>query len=485
MTKKNLKTLLLVEDDPMFAVVQKRKLNSQGYQVYTAGTGESAIALIKEMREIDLVLVDLDLGPGMRGETAAEEILRQRELPIIFLSAHTDTESLRRVRSIARYGYVSKDALDFTLLSSIEVALELFEAKQMSETKSAELERVNRQLQHFLWHDPESAAMQNALVSNIGDVIAVVDEEGVNRYKSPNVEREFGWKAEELVGTSTFENVHPEDRPAMEKLFRDLLREPEATARGECRYRHHDGSYRWISILATNKSMDPAIDGVLLSYRDDTERHEAMEEWLESFFREKELHLREIHHRIKNDLNFVASLLSFQADTTSEQELSTSLREACRRIGVMAQVYERLYRSGGVEGVEVSRLLEKLVSDLRSTWLPVDLRVDLYAEEMVVETRLSVSIGVIVNELLTNAAKYAFEVISDPSVAITLRKTKEGGVEILVRDNGKGLPEATIENSDTGFGLTIVNALLEQHSGTIDMWNDGGAVVRVRLPFLA
>ena len=117
-----------------------------------------------------------------------------------------------------------------------------------------------------------SEARHAKMVANIGDVIAIIDQDGINRYKSPNIERWFGWKPEEVVGRSTWENVHPDDLVNTQRKFLEILSAPDATGSAELRYRCKDGGYKWIEFTGVNLLHDPSIQGVLLNYRDVTER---------------------------------------------------------------------------------------------------------------------------------------------------------------------------------------------------------------------
>jgi len=121
----------------------------------------------------------------------------------------------------------------------------------------------------------KSESMQSKMVANIGDVIVIIDQEGINRYKSPNIEKLFGWKTGDVVGTSTWNNVHPDDLESMENFLGTLMLEPNAVGTTECRYKRKDGSYRWIEFTGSNLLHDPDIRGLLGNYHDITDRREA------------------------------------------------------------------------------------------------------------------------------------------------------------------------------------------------------------------
>ncbi|MBC8490484.1 MAG: PAS domain S-box protein, partial [Bacteroidetes bacterium] len=128
----------------------------------------------------------------------------------------------------------------------------------------------------------EIEAVQSKMVANIGDVIVIIDDKGLNRYKSPNIEKLFGWKPEELVGQSTWDNVHPDDLEHGKSFIGSLLEEANKTGTTEVRYKRKDGSYCYIQFTAVNLFHDSDINGILGNYHDITERKQAEEALKES-----------------------------------------------------------------------------------------------------------------------------------------------------------------------------------------------------------
>ncbi len=124
----------------------------------------------------------------------------------------------------------------------------------------------------------KSEAIKNKMVSNIGDVIVIIDKDGFNRYKSPNSEKWFGWKPEEVVGNSTWDNVHPDDLEASQKFLQSLVGEANACGTTELRYRKKDGSYCPIEITVANLLHDPNIQGFLGNYHNISERKKIEQE---------------------------------------------------------------------------------------------------------------------------------------------------------------------------------------------------------------
>jgi PAS domain S-box-containing protein len=154
MNGQHTKTILLVEDEVITALAESETIMSFGYNVLVANSGKEAAELAGSNPEIHLVLMDIDLGKGMDGTGAARLILAQRQLPIVFLTSHSEREMVEKVRGITRYGYVTKYSGDFVLQVSIEMAFELFEAHRRIEENMAAL-RANEEKYRSLFDNSE------------------------------------------------------------------------------------------------------------------------------------------------------------------------------------------------------------------------------------------------------------------------------------------------------------------------------------------
>jgi PAS domain S-box-containing protein len=130
----------------------------------------------------------------------------------------------------------------------------------------------------------KSEAKHSKMLANINDVIVIIDQNGINTYKSPNIEKLFGWKAEELIGQSAFGNIHPNDHQAILQIFITACSKPNNSVVAEFRYQCKNGRYKWVHFTGVNLLHDPDINGVLGNYHDITEQKEA-EEYLNKLFR--------------------------------------------------------------------------------------------------------------------------------------------------------------------------------------------------------
>jgi PAS domain S-box-containing protein len=191
------------------------------------------------------------------------------------------------------------------------------------------------------------------------------------------------------------------------------------------------------------------------------------EERIQSLLEEKELLLREVHHRIKNNMNNIHSLLDFQSVIAGDVATTEALREAGGRVKSMMLLYDRLYLSTDHNSLSIADYLPSLVDEIVATWRGVFAgSVEKHIGDFVLEAKVLQPLGIIVNELLTNVMKYAFA--GRPGGAITVSATLEGRlVRVEIRDDGVGMPEGVGPEASPGFGLRLVGALATQLGGTI------------------
>lgn len=179
------KTILLVEDIAIIAMAEANTLKHNGFDVIIAFNGTEAVKLASENSNIDLILMDIDLGKGMNGTEAAQIILKNRDIPIVFLSNHTEKEIVEKTEKITSYGYVVKNSGETVLLASIKMAFKLFEAHHQmleSEMKLIESDRKFRTLE-----------------KQIDDVIWTMDMNFRFTYVSPSVEKMHGYTVDEMM----------------------------------------------------------------------------------------------------------------------------------------------------------------------------------------------------------------------------------------------------------------------------------------------
>jgi len=199
----------------------------------------------------------------------------------------------------------------------------------------------------------------------------------------------------------------------------------------------------------------------------------ASEQQVQQLLEEKNLLLREVHHRIKNNMSVIASLLSLQSDTVQDDAAKTALQEARNRVQSMSVLYDRLYRSDGANEMPLDEYLSPLIDKLVAMF-PIDpyINVEKHLEPIVLNARILFSLGIIVNELLTNAFKYAFKRGERGTVRI-IAESEGPRVIVSVIDSGGRYQEPVNEGAQTGFGLQVVRLMARQIGASFTIQRTG------------
>lgn len=222
--------ILLVEDESLIALSEKRQLEKLGYVVHYVLNGEDAVhSALKN--EFEIVLMDVDLGPGLDGTQAAEKILKEKDVPIVFLSSHTEPEIVEKTEKITSYGYVVKNSGIVVLDASIKMALKLFE----SNVKQKEAEERLR----------ESEEKFRSFIENANDIIYQLNVDGVFTYVSPNWTEMLGYELNDVIGEKVEKFVHTDDLQNCLDFLNLVITTGRKQSGVEYRVRHKNGSWRW------------------------------------------------------------------------------------------------------------------------------------------------------------------------------------------------------------------------------------------------
>jgi PAS domain S-box-containing protein len=288
-----------------------------------------------------------------------------------------------------------------------------------------------------------------------------------------------------LTYETFLEIVHPDDRRAVDTQW-------TASLRGEPYDIEHrlmaEGRIKWVREKAYLEFDD---DGELLGgfgiTQDITERKRmeqelrAGEERLRTSLGEKEALLKEIHHRVKNNLQVISSLVALQADGLRDGALRAAFQDVTHRVRAMAMVHEKLYQSVDLARVEFAEYVRSLLSYLwrahGNAAAGVSLALDL--EPVSLPVHLAVPCGLILNELVINALKHAFEGRAGGEVSVSLRNERPGPVVLRVRDNGAGLPAEFDWSRASSLGLRLVQLLAGQLHAAVKVSGSGGTAFEI------
>ncbi|MBU1171432.1 MAG: PAS domain S-box protein [Proteobacteria bacterium] len=292
----------------------------------------------------------------------------------------------------------------------------------------------------------------------------------------------------ELAGYSSIEDclenfaaaTHYADPKVRDRLLEELKHHGEVND-FEAEIIRKDHVHFWISFSARVYPEDGNIEGALI---DITDKKKA-ESKLVSSIKEKEVLLREIHHRVKNNMQIIQSLLSLQADRISRPEVKQPLIDSNNRIKSMALIHETLYHSDDMGNLDVKAYFNNVVNHLYKIYYNPEQMITLSIDIDSVELDLDrcIACGLIVNELVSNAMKYAFVGKPEGHLLISFRKQDDHVASLTVSDNGCGLPDRFDINTHESLGLKIVRILAEgQLKGSLSAVNENGATFQIIFP---
>lgn len=203
---------------------------------------------------------------------------------------------------------------------------------------------------------------------------------------------------------------------------------------------------------------------------------------------EKEVLLREIHHRVKNNLQVISSLLGIQSRGISDATAISAIEEGRNRVMAMALIHQNLYQESNFMGVNLKAYLEKLVDNLVMTYTVENKKIELqyHVAPITLDVDLLVPLGLVINELISNALKYAFKNKGNGLIEIFLEKQSEKLLFIL-KDNGTGFTPSDVEQplKTSGIGFGLINALVQKMKGELQFINNNGTTAQLTIPYLS
>lgn len=250
----------------------------------------------------------------------------------------------------------------------------------------------------------------------------------------------------------------------------------------EVRYSSEDGSgYRVLTMDVAPIEPGSSHAGGIGIVTDITRQSEH-DDKMKASLREKEILLREIHHRVKNKLQVMYSLLDLQCLNVKNEESVRVLRDAQGRIWSMALVHETLYQSQSVAAINAEQYLHTLVEDLCQSYEGVStgITVDIQVEPLPFDIDTAMPLGLLVNELVSNSLKHAFPGGRPGTVGVALKSGVDGMFELTVKDNGVGMPGGVDVERHRSFGLRLIRALVDQLHGRITLLPSEGTHFMIR-----
>ena len=289
-----------------------------------------------------------------------------------------------------------------------------------------------------------------------------------------------GRTKEQELGSGWADGVHPEDFDRCLKTYTEAFDRRESFQM-EYRLRKADGQYGWLLDHGVPRFLpNGEFAGYIGSCIDLTERKD-LEDRLRKAVKEKESLLREVHHRVKNNLQMISSLLNLQAASIKDPQVVQLFRECQTRITSIALLHETLHRSNDLSCIRMSNYLRTLAGHVSRSYGvdPKAIVLDMLVEDLTLDTDTAMTCGMIVEELLSNSLKHAFAVGNEGRIQIELQAQNAGAYLLQVRDDGVGISKGGGQRNPGSLGLELVNLLVEKLEGAIELQNGPGTAWRI------
>jgi len=325
-----------------------------------------------------------------------------------------------------------------------------------------------RDISHRMRAERELRLLAQTITST-KDCIVITDMSDAILFVNDAFLQTYGYESEELVGQNFEILLRPEESGSVRPQIHEALM--DGGWYGEVLQRRKDGTEfpaeLWISVVRNDEGQPVALVGV---GRDVTERKRS-EEQIRSSLREKEVLLKEIHHRVKNNLQIVSSLLSLQSEYIRDPEMLKIFSESQARVKSMALIHEKLYKSSNLAEIDFGEYVKDLAVQLFRSYgaRQKGIALETELEPLSLALDRAIPCGIIVNELVSNALKYAFPNGQRGAVYVKLHGVGDRAIELVVGDTGIGIAEdMDFVNTET-LGLKLVNMLSKQLEGSLTL----------------
>ncbi|MBN1436058.1 MAG: PAS domain S-box protein [Sedimentisphaerales bacterium] len=439
-------SILLVEDDPaqMNLMCRAFERSGNGYDLRQATSLAQSQQLI-DQKCPDLIIADLVLPDGQ----ALDLLPCQNRLapyPVLLITAGEDTQIAVEAMKRGAIDYVVKTAKSLAAMPRIAQRV-LREWSLIVDQQRAEEERTR-------------------FFSLAIDFLMILEFGGKIKRVNPAWQQKLGFASEAIVNQPFLDFIHPDDRAAVQEHLSQTTA-VESPRRFVSRCCRKDGACLWFNWSVVPHPAEKLIYGL---GHDITEQRQA-ETRLRTSLDEKELLLKEVYHRVKNNLQLVSSMLSLQAANVGDKSITEILADCQSRVTAMSLVHQRLYQSQDLSQIDLAELTQILANDLyQASGLCRDqVQLELDIQEVPLAIDKAIPCGLILNELLSNAFKYAFPQGRTGRVCVELGRDSQGLVHLAVTDDGVGFPPDFDPDRTKSLGLRLIRSLSRQLDARLHM----------------
>jgi PAS domain S-box-containing protein len=320
-----------------------------------------------------------------------------------------------------------------------------------------------------------------ALLDETNDVIFLTEvHSGKLADFNISASEKLGYSPQKLSEMSVHDIISPDEIEGMKHIIDNLVKGRKLKNRltVETFLKRQDNSQINVEInISLVRFSDDAY--IVMVARDITER-KAFENALKSSIKEKEVLIREIHHRVKNNMQIISSLLNLQKQYVHDEEASSVLLESQNRVKSMAMIHEKLYKTQNFSEINFGDYITSLVDDLFSSYGSYSGRIkkEMIFDEIMLGLETAIPCGLIISELVTNTLKYAFPNQMEGEFRIEMYEI-DGLYHLIISDNGVGIPPNINFDKTETLGLVLVDSLVNQLEGTVELERNGGTKFKI------
>lgn len=316
------------------------------------------------------------------------------------------------------------------------------------------------------------------MVENANDAIVLIRDQTIT-YANPRFLELSGYTLEALSVIDFAELVHPDDYETVNGRYHRRMNGEEVIGRYSYRMIDKQGAIRWVDVRPGIITLD-GVRIMLVLISDITDQKKA-EEQIKASLKEKETLLQEIHHRVKNNLAVVSSLLGLQSEKSDDMKLKEALMDSRNRINAMSMIHEVLYESESLSRIDMKAYLLKLSSDIaRSYENSSRVQIHVEADGVRIGAKQASPVGLIVNEMMTNSFKYAFREKQEGKIRIQMKEV-DSHIELIYADDGVGIAEDIDWTNADSMGLRLIKILSEgQLKGSLQLTGGKGTCFKVK-----
>ncbi len=461
--------ILILEDVPFDAELINRELERSGMK-FSSRRVEEEKEYLNELNEFkpDIILADHSL-PHFDGISALR-IAKNKcpDVPFIFVSGKMGEDFAIEALKCGATDYVLKGSLS-KIVHAVNRALE--EVKEHSKRKMAEeaLRNSLRQLKeaqkigHIGSWEWDLKARELNCSDEFYNIMSLEPTEFRKSYKA------------------MIDIIHPEDRQSVKESIMGAVNEQKPFS-NDYRLIRPDGTVRILSSkgeVITDPNGKPLR---IVGTEQDITEHKIAEEKIKSSLKEKEMLLQEIHHRVKNNLQVISSLLRLQSRFIKDQNSIDIFKETQNRVRSIAILHEKLYQSDNLAKIKIDEYVKILAEDLMYFYeleeSNINMILDIDDVSLNIET--AIPCGLLINEMVANSLKYAFPNQKNGEIKIELHSNNEDQFNLTVGDNGVGIPEEIDPEKAETFGMQLIKYLTKQLKGTIELDNNNGTKYQLK-----